>query len=345
MGLGVNTGFVSTAPTADPAEAATATVDGRAAVIKHTSPAGTNVITEIGWWCDGATEEANFEVALYAADGATVPGEAGTLLFSDATNAKGTTAGWKVVSGLNWSISASTAYWIGIQVDDTVTVTKTDRRNNEGNGRDDLAASTLPDPFGGGAIPDADAYLTIYAKYEAAAGGATHTLTQAENMALSTTPTRQADIYRALSSTVATSTAQALAATFRRLQAETAGISDAATRQAFIFRALTDNASVADAIVRQVDILRAVADTAGLSDTPTRQTDVFRAIINTLGLSDSVAAAIAGVGATHLLSLIEQLSAADSVTANRHVYPPQRIMAKGIFSPGMVAAQIRGFQQ
>ena len=177
------------------------------------------------------------------------------------------------------------------------------------------------------------------------AAGTTHTLTQAENMALATTPTRQADIYRALSSTVATSTAQALASTFQRLQADTAGISDAATRQAAIVRALADNASLADAIVRQVDILRAIADTAGLSDTPTRQSDAIRAIIDTLGLSDSVAAAIAGVGATHLLSLIEQLSAADSVTANRHVYPPQRIMAKGIFSPGMVAAQIRGFQQ
>ena len=167
--IGTNSGFVTVAPSADPAGASSGNVDNRAVVTHDTSPAGTNVITEIGWWCDTATQESNFEVGLYAADGAVVPNEAGTLLFSDTTNAKGTGAGWKVVSGLNWAISASTAYWIGIQLDNTATQTQSDF--GTGTGRDFVTATTLPDPFGGGALANGSQCAAFYAKYEAAAGG------------------------------------------------------------------------------------------------------------------------------------------------------------------------------
>lgn len=168
--IGTNSGFVSTAPTADPADN-NGNIDDRAQTTKDTSPAGSNKITEIGWWCDAATQAANFEVGLYAADGAVVPGEAGTLLFSDTTNAKGTTAGWKTVTGLNWSISASTSYWITVQLDNTATATPTNVTGTGGSGRDFVTASTLPDPFGGGALAASAGMVAIYAKYEAVAGG------------------------------------------------------------------------------------------------------------------------------------------------------------------------------
>lgn len=167
--LGTNAGFVTVAPTTDPASAQTVTIDTTARVVKDTSPSTAVKITEVGWWCDNATEESNFEVGLYAADGAVVPGEAGTRLFVSATNAKGTTSGWKVVSSLNWTISGSTAYWIGVQVDDTATATITDNRTSAGSGYDSLASqTTLPNPFGGGAILDIDGILAFYAVWEAA---------------------------------------------------------------------------------------------------------------------------------------------------------------------------------
>lgn len=172
--LGTNAGFVTVAPTTDPSGDTTFTIDSRSSVVKDTSPAGATKIVEVGWWCNEATEEANFEVGLYAADGAVVPGEAGTRLFRDATNAKGTTGGvWKSVV-VDWDISESTDYWIGVQCDDTATTTTLDSQFAGGVGWDNRSVQTqLTDPFGGGALIDADGMCSIYAVWEAAPATAT----------------------------------------------------------------------------------------------------------------------------------------------------------------------------
>ena len=168
---GVSAGFVIVAPSADPTGGSRQTADANMALSKHTSPSGSVKIIEIGWWCDVATEAANFEVGVYAADGAVVPGEAGTLLHVSRTNAKGTTSGWKVVSGLDWSIDASTAYWLGLQVDNTASITRVDIEITGGNGRDTVqSVSTMPNPAGGGSPFDPDGIVAIYAVYETAAG-------------------------------------------------------------------------------------------------------------------------------------------------------------------------------
>ena len=143
---GTNAGFCLSAPSADPAGTATAQDDtGRAT--KFTSPADINTVTEIGWWSDQISEEANFEVGIYADNGSgTAPGAA---VYRNQTNAKGLGAGWKAVTGISVSLSPSTVYWIAVQVDNTVTTTSTDgsttgapyRRNF------DTAATTLPDPW------------------------------------------------------------------------------------------------------------------------------------------------------------------------------------------------------
>lgn len=165
--LGTNSGFVTVAPTTDPG-GTNSSFDARSKVTKDTSPATAVKITEIGWYCDNATEEANFEVGLYAADGAVVPGEAGTLLQVSRTNAKGTNAGWKKVT-VDWTISPSTPYWLGAQLDDTATLTNMNLGSG-GSGRDELTSqTTLPNPFGGGAPGDAAGMMSIYAVWEAAA--------------------------------------------------------------------------------------------------------------------------------------------------------------------------------
>jgi len=167
LALGTNCGFVKMAPTADPSGSAF-TIDDVASVTKHTSPTNATKIVEVGWWCDTATEEANFEVGLYAANGAVVPGEAGTLLHVSRTNAKGTTSGWKRVA-VDWPITPNTVYWIGLQVDNTASPTSSDWSNINGAGIDNLGSgkTTLPDPCGGGALIDADAMDAFYAVYTA----------------------------------------------------------------------------------------------------------------------------------------------------------------------------------
>ncbi|GAH41745.1 unnamed protein product, partial [marine sediment metagenome] len=119
--LGTNSGFVTEAPDGDPGGFA-GTIDAMSAVGKDTSPANAGKIIEIGWYCDGVSQGSNFEVGLYAADGAVVPGEAGTRLYRDPENAKGTTAGWKRVT-VDWEIDPDTDYWLGLQVDNTATIT------------------------------------------------------------------------------------------------------------------------------------------------------------------------------------------------------------------------------
>jgi len=166
--LGTNSGFVSAAPVDDPAGTNLAH-DNWATVTKDTSPLTAAKITEIGWWCDTASEEGNFEVALYAADGAVVPGEAGTRLYIDATNAKGTTAGWKTVA-VDWAISESTVYWIGVSLADVATTTNNNYVGTGGPGVDRINTPTLNDPFNGGALASATSMMAFYALWAAAGG-------------------------------------------------------------------------------------------------------------------------------------------------------------------------------
>lgn len=164
---GVNMGFVITAPTVDPEG------DGQGAqnqqlVTRDTSQSDATTITEVGWWCDTATEEGNFEVGLYDNDG--TAGAAGTLLQVERTNAKGTTAGWKTVS-VSWSISSSKEYWIGMQLDNGETTFT--NRGGTGVARDVISAATLEDPFNGGAFSTGNGF-TIYALTDGSAAGGTN---------------------------------------------------------------------------------------------------------------------------------------------------------------------------
>jgi len=165
--VGTNTGFVSTAPTADPAGGADQ-ADDSSHVTSDSTGASDTTVTEVGWYTGSDTEDVNFEVGLYAADGAS--DEAGTLLEVERTNAKGTGAGWKVVTGLNWTVSSSTAYWLAMQLDNT-SFTEIDIASSNGTGRDAILTSqtTLPDPYGAGELAAESGQAAIYAIVSAAA--------------------------------------------------------------------------------------------------------------------------------------------------------------------------------
>ena len=166
--VGTNAGFVSEAPSSDPGGSQSLGADNYSRTQLDTSPADSIRITEVGWWCDNATEAANFEVGLYAPDGD--GGDPGTRLYVDATNAKGTTAGWKSVS-VDWEIDANTAYWIAFQLDDTSTGTNLDSSWNESDGFGGQDGDTsLSNPYGS---CNSNTFLTlaIYAVVETGASG------------------------------------------------------------------------------------------------------------------------------------------------------------------------------
>lgn len=121
--FGTNCGLISSSQSADPDGYTTFSIDTRSRAMKITTTDAVT-ITEMAWYCTNATEEANYDIGIYSHNsGSDVPD---SLLYSETNQAKGTTAGWKKVTGLNWSLSASTTYWVAVQVDDTATTTTID---------------------------------------------------------------------------------------------------------------------------------------------------------------------------------------------------------------------------
>lgn len=162
--VGINCGLVTTAPTSDPdGGSAPVTIDNYVRTVQIiTSSAIT--ITEIGWYTDTATEESNFEIGIYDVS-TELPVD---LIWSNLTNAKGTDAGWKKVTGLNIELDASTKYWVAVQCDNTATTTTIDREAiSDEKYAFDSGESTLPNPWVGITYQD-NQYLAIYAVYEVA---------------------------------------------------------------------------------------------------------------------------------------------------------------------------------
>jgi hypothetical protein len=160
---GTNCGFVSSAPSADP-DGTAVTSDGSSFVHKHTSPnvAGVITITEIGWYKSSGTTSSNTQVGLYADESAV----AGTRLQVTSDAASGTSAGWKVFSGLSWVVQPNTAYWLGVQQDAHSGTSQIDSASSGGAGIDTRTSQTaLTNPYGGGAVSDADGMYAIYALY------------------------------------------------------------------------------------------------------------------------------------------------------------------------------------
>ena len=165
--LGTNCGFVTARPAGDPAES-DYVVDGHCRGLKVVAPAGIVRVTEMGWWCANATDEGNYEMGIYSHNAGDDNPEA--LLGSDNTNAKGTDAGWKIVTGMNIALTAGVTYWLGLQVDEIAGTTRLEYAADAGQKADiNWNEATMPDPFG--VSDDSDAYLNgIYALYEVASG-------------------------------------------------------------------------------------------------------------------------------------------------------------------------------
>ena len=150
---GINVGFITTAPTVDP-EGNNTLIDTRAHAFKDTAPTGATKVTEIGWYCDNATEAANFEVGIYDHNAGDDNPEAKVGNFST-TNAKGTDAGWKTATGLNIPITEETIYWIAVQLDDTATSTFANKSDDAGERQDFKSNQTsLPEPWGSSSNQD-----------------------------------------------------------------------------------------------------------------------------------------------------------------------------------------------
>ncbi len=161
---GTNAGFVTVAPTADPA-ADNYPVDNQNRAQKFTSPAQGITVTEIGWYSSVTSEVADFDVAIYTHDVANNYPE--DVVGSITVNtAKGTTEGWKRASGLNIPLEANTIYWIAVSLTNTATTTRIDRAASAGDriaGRS--SSPDLADPWVD-SWNVANQILALYALYD-----------------------------------------------------------------------------------------------------------------------------------------------------------------------------------
>jgi len=169
LAVGENCGFVLTSPEIDPGGSGSPCNTGVAFASRHTSPAGNNIVTELGWWQGGSDDSplVHWNMGIYVDDA----GEPGSLIVPQSTGQVTTlnTAAWYRYTGLNIPISPETIYWIAIGIgylahganwiDLTWDETQLYRY-------EDILDYTLSDPFNVEGGPTM--LLGIYAKYEAA---------------------------------------------------------------------------------------------------------------------------------------------------------------------------------
>lgn len=163
--LGVNCGFVLTAPTSDPLETAVQ-FSTRSYAMKVVAPAGR--IVAMGWWCDTVSEEANFQLGVHAHD--SVNDKPDALLASSGDIAKGTTAGYKLGDVL-YDMDEDSTLWLALQVDQTATLTRGNYLATISDKTDYKATQTsLTDPWGTSTSTFAR-IIAVFAVYEPATGG------------------------------------------------------------------------------------------------------------------------------------------------------------------------------
>jgi hypothetical protein len=304
--LGTNSGFVTVAPTADP-NGTGVTIDGNKAVTKHTSPSNVVRITEIGWYRASGTNTANWEVGLYADSS----GTAGARLFVDATNSTASN-GWLTVA-VDWAISDSTAYWLALQMDAHSGSSSVDGEITGGAGIDILAGTTLDDPFGGGAVSDADGMYAIYALVEL--DSVPHTVEPDDTLSLGDSASTAKTIPNAQADTLATpADAASLAWTQDRDQNEVVALADSLTRVHDAARTPADSVVLADLAATAKSIPLAVDDSVTLADeaTPDNQAGGTPHTVepdDSLALTDARTFA-QGKAVTDSLALADQLARA-----------------------------------
>ena len=334
MGLvvGSNCGFVTIQPGGDPNAAVLVTMDDHVRAQLDVSPSTSDLeIQEIGWWCDDATEEANFEVGLYDQDSSPYD-----LLFSDKTNAKGTDAGWKRVSGLGWSISASTSYNIAVQLDNTVISTRLQREEAGGKYRYNSSTSTLPDPTWTSTTTTAG-LLAIYALVGSAVGSSytrelTESLASADSRAfepqqyLTFSPTisdslvKDGSITKTESMTLAETVANA--EIMGRTLSEALSFSDSLTKD--IQQNITESINITETIIKDISTTRAetitltdsarkeaqkmLSEAMSQTDSMTRVATFVRQLSETLNIDETVVRSFLKIKA-----LVESLAFVESV--------------------------------
>lgn len=166
---GTNCGFVSVAPSADPAATGGA-IDNFGIGFKATSPAGNNNVTELGWYQPLANNDAaDYCCGIYSHDAGNNRPNALIATQSSGQSSMANTAGWYKYTGLSISLTASTTYWIAAGVENVTNQNQVDYAADAGEKYDwkFTATGALPSPWGASS-GTFGRLIAIFAKYVAA---------------------------------------------------------------------------------------------------------------------------------------------------------------------------------
>jgi len=163
--MGTNSGFVTEAPVDDPGGIGTwKTSSSIYATHAGTSDATARKVTEIGWYrTDDYGDVADYGVAIYADDS----GVPGNLIHSSIGHEGSDAEGWKVVTGLNFTISPNTLYWVSILIGADASGISVDFGASGGSGYDNKLSESFDNPYDGGELLNSDWLLAVYAVWEA----------------------------------------------------------------------------------------------------------------------------------------------------------------------------------
>jgi len=317
---GTNAGLVEVAPTTDPQGNGTTTIDFTNQATKITT---TNAVTisEIGWWCQNATEEANFEVAIYSHNSSDdVPNAS---IYKNQTNAKGISLGWKVVTGLNILLEESTIYWIVIQVDNTDTATKIDYQTEEGEKYAwDQSEDTLQDPWNTTSIT-ADRIQAVYAVWEAS--GTDYTENLSETMTVSDSLSKTSVFNLSLSDTQDLSDSLSKTSIFNIALSETFNLADSLTSAADYNRLLDDIQSIQDSLSSSQEFTVLLTELQSITDTLSSEAQYNRNLDDTINMTDSLVDVLATLARVYREIILKLKN--ENVTLNQ-IGTPQTLKLK-----------------
>lgn len=137
--LGTNSGFVLTAPTADPLSNNLISIEGNLAAGKFTTHRDASyIISEIGCFFGNFPTSSGMDVGIYSHD---IGSDKPDTLLASASNTVSTGVGWKKLS-IDYETEADTIYWIAIQIDGGVGTFRCDK--DSGHEAEDRIVFTTP---------------------------------------------------------------------------------------------------------------------------------------------------------------------------------------------------------
>lgn len=144
--------------------------------MRDTSPSGTNIVTELGWYQSQTTnDQADYEMGIYSHDA--VNDRPNALIASAITgqHTNANTEEWCRYTSLNISIDPETTYWVGMQVDSTTNTNYSCHTTTTGSNKNDvkLSQASLPSSWESSSATY-ERIIAFYALY--AASGTTLTV-------------------------------------------------------------------------------------------------------------------------------------------------------------------------